>query len=138
MKILFRDVIVEEVGGSFKGLSANYVASDSDGSGNVGVDSGSISPSPGFEPTYSSLAQVEGLTQTQIYNDFYPAETIEVVVGYELDLEISSDLEMDSASGLPTLDIREESEMIEVTETHSVGNEWLRGLRDIIDIKILR
>ena len=131
MKIRYTDVTTQPDGGQLKGLAASYEATDSDGLGNTGLDSGAISPSEGYEPSYSSIAQVEALSQTQIYNDFYPVETIQVVVGYELDLELTSDGSMDSAG-----DIDHESEVNPIYETQSVGEEWLISLQESLDLQI--
>ena len=78
MKIRFTQVVTENVGGSIKGISASYEASDSDGFGNVGIDSDTLAPSDSYQPTYASVAAVEALSQTQIYNDFY--DTRQLVV----------------------------------------------------------
>ena len=73
MKILFTNVIIEDVSGTLTGISAEYEMTDSDGLGTVVVDSSSVGPTEGLEPTYASLAAVQSLTQTQIYNDFVPS-----------------------------------------------------------------
>ena len=75
MKILFTDVTVEDRSGTITGVFAQYEITDSDGLGNVATDSASVGPSEGLEPTYASLAAVQALTQTQIYNDFVPSGT---------------------------------------------------------------
>lgn len=76
-KILFTEVVTEPDGGSYKGIAAYYEATDSDGAGNIAVDSGGIAPTDSYQPTYASLAAVEALTQTQIYNDFYPTKEVD-------------------------------------------------------------
>lgn len=78
MKIRFTEVLVEDIGGTLTGVSASYEARDSDGAGNIGIDSGGIGAPETGAPTYASLAAVQALTQTQIYNDFYDT-TVEVI-----------------------------------------------------------
>ena len=75
MKILFTEVTVEDRSGTLTGTSAEFEMTDSDGLGNSARDSSSVSPTVGLEPTYASLAVVQSLTQTQIYNDFVPSGT---------------------------------------------------------------
>ena len=75
MKILFTEVIVENRSGTLTGLAADYEITDSDGFGNSAVDSGSMSPNEGLEPTYASLAAVQALTQSQIYSQYLPSGT---------------------------------------------------------------
>ena len=116
MKLRFTNVTTQDVNGQLKGISASYEATDSDGFGNVGIDSGGLAPSDAYQPSYSSIAQVEALTQQQIYDDFYPAETITVVVGYELDLE--------------------NEEIIEITKEESVGEAWLQDLNESLELQI--
>ena len=77
MKIRFTSVTTENVGGILKGVSASYEVRDSDGFGNVGIDSGGLAPEESLQPTYASVAAVEALTQTQIYNDFYDNTVID-------------------------------------------------------------
>ena len=77
MKLRFTDVTVENIGGTLTGVGASYEARDSDGFGNVGLDSGRLAPPDSFQPTYASLAVVQSLTQTQIYNDFFDNRIID-------------------------------------------------------------
>ena len=86
MKLRFTNVTVKDVSDQivgmpmtvYMGISADYEATDSDGEGNVGIDSGGLAPSDSYQPMYAGgLAQVEALTQTEIYNDFYPTEMID-------------------------------------------------------------
>ena len=77
MKIRFTEVLTEQVGGSYEGTLAMYEVTDSDGAGNIGVDSGSLSAPQTGAPVYASLAAVAALTQTQIYNDFYDTTAID-------------------------------------------------------------
>jgi len=76
MKLRFTSVTTEQVGSSYKGITASYEARDSDGAGNISIDSGGLSAPQTGAPTYASLAVVEALTQTQIYNDFYDTTVI--------------------------------------------------------------
>ena len=78
MKIRFTSVTTEQVGASFHGSSALYEATDSDGAGNFAVDSGALAAPQTGAPVYASIAAVEALTQTQIYNDFYDTTEIEI------------------------------------------------------------
>ena len=77
MKIRFTEVVTKEVGGSYEGTSAAYEVTDSDGAGNFAVDSGSLAAPSTGAPVYASIAAVEALTQTQIYNDFYDTNPID-------------------------------------------------------------
>lgn len=110
MKIRFTSVTTEEVGGSFKGISAEYEARDSDGAGNIAIDSGGLAPSDSYQPTYGSLAAVAGLTQSQIYNDFYDTREIDSEIVGELwkrDLQESLDTQIEIAqvsAGLKTIE----------------------------------
>ena len=110
MKLRFTNVTTQDVNGQLKGISASYEATDSDGFGNVGIDSGGLSPSDSYQPSYSSIAQVEALTQTQIYNDFYPTEVIDSesvgemwLAGLEENLELQ--IAIDKESKTPTIEI---------------------------------
>ena len=77
MKIRFTSVTTEGVGGSYEGSSALYEATDSDGAGNFAVDSGALAAPLTGAPVYASIAAVEALTQTQIYNDFYDTSVVD-------------------------------------------------------------
>ena len=110
MKLRFTNVTTQDVNGQLKGISASYEATDSDGFGNVGIDSGGLAPSDSYQPSYSSIAQVEALTQTQIYNDFYPTEVIDSesvgemwLAGLEENLELQ--IAIDKESKTPTIEI---------------------------------
>ena len=109
MKLRFTNVSTQDVNGQMKGISASYEATDSDGFGNVGIDSGGLAPSDSYQPSYSSIAQVEALTQTQIYNDFYPTEVIDSESVGEMwlaDLEESLELQIaiDKESKTPSIE----------------------------------
>ena len=116
MKIRFTDVTTEPEGGQLKGLSAYYEASDSDGLGNVGIDSGGISPTDSYPVFYADVATLESRTQTQLYNDFYPKQVVQVIVGYELDLE--------------------GEEVDPIYQAEPVGEAWLRDIQEVLDINI--
>ena len=124
MKLRFTNVTVKDVSDQIVGMpmtvlmgtSASYEARDSDGFGNVGIDSGGIAPSDSYQPMYSSIAQVEALTQQQIYDDFYPTETITIVVDYELDLENET--------------------INQITEEESVGEQWLASIKENLELQI--
>ena len=116
MKIRFTDVTTQLDGGQLKGLAASYEATDSDGLGNTGLDSGAISPSDSYPVFYADVATLESRTQTQLYGDFYPAETIQVVTGYQLNTSTN--------------------QIEEVYETQSVGEEWLISLQESLDLQI--
>ena len=110
MKLRFTNVTTQDVNGQLKGISASYEATDSDGFGNVGIDSGGLAPSDAYQPSYSSIAQVEAPTQTQIYNDFYPTEVIDSesvgemwLAGLEENLELQ--IAIDKESKTPTIEI---------------------------------
>lgn len=110
MKLRFTSVTTKQVGASFKGTSALYEARDSDGVGNIGIDSGGLAPSDGYQPTYASLAVVQGLTQSQIYNDFYDTREIDSeIVGeiWKSDLQVRLDNQIAQEqynAGLITID----------------------------------
>lgn len=105
MKIRFTEVTTEEVGGSYEGVSASYEARDSDGAGNFAVDSGALSAPQTGSPVYASIAAVEALTQTQIYNDFYDTTVIVIdsfnseVIGefWKADLQEKLDFQVKAA-----------------------------------------
>lgn len=98
MKIKFTSVTLKDVSDQivgmpmtvYEGIAAYYEATDSDGFGNVGVDSGGISPTEGYEPFYSSSAQVEALTQAEIYEDFHPRGEFSVTIDSDLDSSFRS------------------------------------------------
>ena len=104
MKIRFTEVTVENIGGVLTGLSASYVATDSDGAGNIGVDSGGLAAPETGAPTYASLAAVQALTQTQIYNDFYDTTVVVVdsfnsfIIGEEWKSDLQEALDIQVAA----------------------------------------
>ena len=109
MKLRFTNVTTKNEGGTLKGISASYEATDSDGFGNVGLDSGGLAPSDAYQPSYSSIAQVEALTQQQIYNDFYPTEVIDSEsVGEmwlaDLNESLEFQIEIDKETKTPTIE----------------------------------
>ena len=125
MKLRFTNVTVKDVSDQivgmpmtvYMGISADYEATDSDGEGNIGIDSGGLAPSDSYQPMYTGgVAQVEALTQQQIYSDFRPAEMIEVVVGYEFDSDTK--------------------EITPVTEEESAEEAWLADLQESLDFAI--
>ena len=125
MKLRFTNVTVKDVSDQivgmpmtvYMGISADYEATDSDGFGNVAIDSGGLAPSDSYQPMYTGgMAQVEALTQQQIYSDFRPAEMIEVVVGYEFD---------DNTN-----------EITPVIEEESAEEAWLAELQESLDYAI--
>ena len=122
MKIRFTNVTVKDVSDQivgmpmtvYQGISADYEATDSDGSGNIAIDSGGLAPTDSYQPLYTGgMAQVEALTQTQIYNDFYPLNEIEVLIGVDSDGE-------------------------ELYETQIVGELWKQDLQETLDNGIER
>ena len=117
MKLRFTNVTTKDVSDQIvgmpmtvlMGISASYQATDSDGFGNVGIDSGGLAPSDSYQPMYSSIEQVEALTQTEIYNDFYPqgiADSESIGEAWLSSLQESLDLQIsiDKESKTPTIE----------------------------------
>jgi hypothetical protein len=127
MKIRFTEVVTQEVGGVYEGISAAYEATDSDGFGHVGLDSGALAAPQTGAPVYPDLATVEALTQSEIYNDFY--DTTVIVTGPQ-DAEIA----IDSINTYGVLGLG--VSLSGLVDSEVVGETWLSDLQEELDLQI--